>query len=183
VVFVAIAMVAGAPPALAHAKLTSSIPADGATLSASPAEVTFVFDESLVDGSTTISINDENGELVGGGPVTPSGKQATLVVTQPLPAGDYQAAYRVVSGDGHPVTGAIAFSVSAAAPSSGPGTPAPATAATPAASEASSEPSSAASGGAAPAAGLSPAAWLVVIVIIAAIAGAATFAVRRRPTD
>jgi methionine-rich copper-binding protein CopC len=94
----------------AHSKLVTSSPANGAVLQAAPAAVVFTFDEALLPGVDTISINDEAGQNVSSTAVDPRGNTISSSWPAGLPAGTYQVAYRIVSGDGHPVTGAITFS-------------------------------------------------------------------------
>ncbi len=55
------------------------------------------------------------------GEVTTSGPTVSVDVAPLGPAGRYQVGYRVVSGDGHPVQGAVRFTLTKA----GPGTPPP----------------------------------------------------------
>lgn len=107
--------------ASAHAQLTSTSPADGATLSAPPAAVTFTFDADLLPGTNTISINDDHGNVVASQKVQPDGPSVSLAWPAALEVGTYQVAYRVVSADGHPVAGAITFTiVGTGSPSPGP---------------------------------------------------------------
>lgn len=111
----------GAAGAQAHTQLLSSTPADGAVLSQAPATVTLVFEEALLPDLDTISINDADGTNVASEKITPSGTELSIDWPAGLPAGTYQVAYRVVSADGHPVTGAISFSIGEGSlPSAGP---------------------------------------------------------------
>lgn len=103
-----------AAPASAHSKLVSTSPADGAVLDTPPAEVSFTFDEPLLAGTDTISINDEQGNVVASGPATVDGATISLPWPADATEGTFQAAYRVVSDDGHPVTGAITITISGA---------------------------------------------------------------------
>ena len=104
-----------ASPALAHSKLTSTVPADGAILDAPPPSVSFAFDENLLPGTDTISINDDRGNVVATEQVTPDGPTISMPWPAAASAGVFQAAYRVVSGDGHPVTGAISITITGTA--------------------------------------------------------------------
>ncbi len=110
----------GAISAQAHSQLVSSTPANGATLASAPAAVIFEFDEPLLPDLDTVSINDEQGANVYSQKVAPVDNSLTIEWPATLPDGTYQVAYRVVSGDGHPVTGAISFTIGNAAPSSSP---------------------------------------------------------------
>lgn len=113
---------AAALPAIAHAELESTNPADGSSISAPPENVVLTFGEELVPETVNVAISDASGPLDG---VTPRTDGA--VVTVPWPAevgdGDYTVAFRVVSQDGHPVEGTFAFTVEAGA-ASAPATPA-----------------------------------------------------------
>lgn len=156
-----------APAASAHTSLVSSDPADGAVLRQAPQAVTLTFDEDLLAGANTISINLLDGTVVESRPVEPSGASVTLPWPTGLSAGDYQVAYRVVSGDGHPVTGAITFTVTGE-PSPGPSDVVP--------SDDGLSPNPAATPFAPPAPGVaaeSGSALPVVASILAAAAGAA----------
>ena len=109
-----VAGASGAVPASAHSQLVSSTPEDGAVLSAPPTEVAFTFDEDLLAGVDVIAITDADGNVVTSTPVEPQGPTVRMPWPAGLPAGMYQVSYRVVSGDGHPVTGAITITVEAA---------------------------------------------------------------------
>jgi len=100
-------MVAGTAQVSAHTSLLASDPPDGAILAAPPDAVTFTFDEPLLPGTSTLAINRADGSLAAAAEVEPSG--ATVAIDWPvgLGTGSYQIAYRVVSADGHPVSGAI----------------------------------------------------------------------------
>jgi len=106
----------GAAGAQAHTQLLSSTPADGAVLTQAPATVTLVFEEALLPDLDTVSINDAEGVNVASEKITPSGAELSIDWPSGLPAGTYQVAYRVVSADGHPVTGAISFSIGEGSP-------------------------------------------------------------------
>ena len=113
----------GAVSAQAHSQLISSTPANGAVLSAAPAVVDFEFDEVLLPDVDTVSINNEQGQNVYSQKTTPVGTHLTIDWPTNLPADTYQVAYRVVSADGHPVTGAITFTFGKPAPKASSSTP------------------------------------------------------------
>lgn len=96
-----------ASPALAHAGLVSSDPADGSVLTAVPANVTLEFNEDLLEDTVSVAIRDGDDQVVS--TETASADGATVVVPWPVDLADgaYRLAYRVVSADGHPVTGEI----------------------------------------------------------------------------
>jgi copper transport protein len=108
-----LALLLAAPPAAAHATLVSTDPAEGEVVAETPDVVTFTYDEpvSLTDGS--IQVFDAAGE-----PVDSSATSEDEIVTADLPdelaAGTYVVAWRVVSADGHPISGSLTFSIGAA---------------------------------------------------------------------
>jgi copper transport protein len=110
-------LLGGATPALAHAQLEDSTPADGAVLEEAPGSATLTFDEHVrpIEGATTlIGPDGSTSEL------DPRTQDDAVLAPLPadLPEGSYALTYRVVSADGHPVAGTVTFSVGA--PSSAP---------------------------------------------------------------
>ena len=99
----------GATSAFAHSGLESSSPADGSVIAEAPASIIFTFDEELLPDADSISLNAADGTNITSAKVAPTGNTVELPWPADLAPGDYQAAYRVVSADGHPVTGAISF--------------------------------------------------------------------------
>jgi len=100
----------GATSASAHSGLESSNPADGSVVTEAPASISLTFNEDLLPGANSVSLNATDGTSITSAKVEPMGKTVDLPWPAELAAGDYQVAYRVVSADGHPVTGAIYFS-------------------------------------------------------------------------
>ncbi|MEV0593628.1 copper resistance CopC family protein [Nonomuraea cavernae] len=104
------------PPALAHNVLVSSDPKDGATLSASPERITLVFDQSVRRGYAQIGVTGAGGSSWADGAATVAAERVSVKV-RALPAGGtYVVGYRILSADGHPVTGKITFTLAAALP-------------------------------------------------------------------
>ena len=145
--------VAMAPTTSAHADLQVSTPADGESLEIAPEEIRLTFSEELFEELVEISILDAAGDLYSTIEVEQTPPPGTDVIfpwpTQ-APPGEYSIAYRVVSADGHPVTGTISFSYAATAvepstpePSPSDSTPS-AESSTPAASPAASSPTASA---------------------------------------
>ncbi len=97
----------------AHSQLVSSSPANGAMIPVAPTKVVFTFDEDLLRDLDTISINSDQGINVTSQQVEPVANTLSIPWPTNIEAGTYQVAYRIVSGDGHPVTGAISFSIGA----------------------------------------------------------------------
>ncbi len=96
-------------PAAAHSELATSTPADGASLSSPPANVSFTFNESIMDAGLQVVASGANGPLPLDAPMV-AGPTVTVAWPSDAPDGTYQVAYRVVSADGHPIDGSIRFS-------------------------------------------------------------------------
>ncbi|ROP39276.1 copper resistance CopC family protein [Saccharothrix texasensis] len=114
-----------AAPAFAHNVLVGSDPKDGSQLAAGPATITLTFDQPVQAGEkfNTVTVTGPEGtrwEADG----EPTVKDNSVVFpVRPLgPAAEYTVGYRVLSADGHPVTGSLKFTLTTA----GSGTPAPA---------------------------------------------------------
>ena len=107
----------GAVSAQAHSQLISTSPANGAVMRSAPTVVDFEFDEVLLPDVDTVSINNQQGQNVYSQKTKPVGTHLSIDWPGNLPADTYQVAYRVVSADGHPVTGAITFTFGEPAPS------------------------------------------------------------------
>ncbi|WP_063765190.1 copper resistance CopC family protein [Nonomuraea candida] len=102
-------------PAQAHNVLIGSDPQDGATLTASPAQVTLVFDQAVRQGYAQVGVTGADGSAWADGSAVVAAERVSVKV-KPLPAGgSYTVGYRILSADGHPVTGKISFSLAASA--------------------------------------------------------------------
>ncbi|MFD7436859.1 copper resistance CopC/CopD family protein [Streptomyces sp. NPDC059861] len=110
----ALLLLGGAAPASAHAALGRTDPGDGAVLDSAPRHLTLTFTESvgLLDDSVRV-IDPENRPVDTGGAAHPGDRADTVRVGLPtgLADGTYTVAWRVVSADSHPVSGAFIFSV------------------------------------------------------------------------
>jgi methionine-rich copper-binding protein CopC len=102
-----------AAPAAAHAALASSNPSDGERLAALPSTVTLTFDEA-VSTPAFVSVVGADGTDRANGPASVDGSTVTQAVTPSKASGAFTVSYRVVSDDGHPVTGTVDFSVGTA---------------------------------------------------------------------
>ncbi|MFF0012978.1 copper resistance CopC/CopD family protein [Streptomyces sp. NPDC005374] len=104
----------GAGTASAHAALKATAPEDGTVLKSAPRDITLTFTESvgLLDGSLRVLAPDGKRLSIGDAGHGPGGSDT---VRASLPAklaqGTYTVAWRVVSADSHPVSGAFTFSV------------------------------------------------------------------------
>lgn len=124
-----LAPVALASPASAHDELVSTDPVDGASLEEAPAAITLTFGEEVVKLGTAVVVTDAAGVKLADGPLVVDGAVITRAITPPTVVGEVRVSYRVVSSDGHPVTGTFTFTV-ASVPS-----PSPTATALPTASE------------------------------------------------
>ena len=102
------------PAASAHTSLVSSSPSNNAVLKVSPKEIKLTFTEKLVilagKPINRITLQDAKAKTI----ALPRAqiKANTMSVSLPvLNKGNYTARYRVVSGDGHPVSGTIKFRI------------------------------------------------------------------------
>ncbi|MFC4112262.1 copper resistance CopC family protein [Nonomuraea zeae] len=103
------------PPAQAHNVLIGSDPKDGATLTASPERVTLVFDQAVRQGYAQMGVTGADGSAWADGAAVVAAERVSVKV-KPLPAGGaYVVGYRILSSDGHPVTGKITFTLAAGA--------------------------------------------------------------------
>ena len=113
IALVALAVLAvAAPAASAHATLEGTTPARGAALKAEPKQVVFRFNEPVEGTFGAVRVFDAKGKRVDDNHVShPVGAGARIAVglRSGLAHGAYTATYRVISADGHPVSGGIVF--------------------------------------------------------------------------
>ncbi|MBL5974359.1 MAG: hypothetical protein D3X82_11480 [Candidatus Leucobacter sulfamidivorax] len=97
---------AGSSPALAHDELVGySVEADVSDGRA--IALALHFSNEIMDVGTEIAITGPGGEdLTDGAPVI-SGRDVTQPLKHPLPEGNLAVAWRVVSSDGHPISGEL----------------------------------------------------------------------------
>lgn len=173
---------AATPAALPlHAELLGSTPKDGSTVQTARV-VTLEFSEDINPDFVTVQVAGPSGDEADGDATTDGGT-VTQALAGDLAAGQHAVTYRVVSTDGHPVSGTVTFTTTEAPaatspPPSASTTPSPATpTAQPTGSVVASPqptvtaaPTSQESGG-----GLTP--WLVIggVVLLAALALAAAW--------
>ena len=111
---VLLAMLAGAPRALAHAQLLDTVPAAGSTVATTPPEVIFEFDQNVGGTLGAVRVYDAQGHEVDNLDVThPRGNSHWMGVAlkSGLSDGTYTATYRVISADTHVVYGGLVFNI------------------------------------------------------------------------
>ena len=102
----------GTTAASAHATLESSSPADGQSVLTSPSEIRITFSEAVTTISGGLSVLDADGKTVDvGNTEVVGGRTLVAPISETLSDGTYVATYRVLSADGHPVSGSILFGV------------------------------------------------------------------------
>ncbi|MFJ9944882.1 copper resistance CopC/CopD family protein [Streptomyces erythrochromogenes] len=104
----------GAGSAFAHAGLRGSDPAEGSVLATAPKQVTLTFTESVGFSDDSLRVLSPENERVNPRPAQHAdGKDNTARVelSDELAQGTYTVAWRVVSADGHPISGAFIFSI------------------------------------------------------------------------
>jgi methionine-rich copper-binding protein CopC len=111
-----------AAPASAHNSLISSTPSNEASLDAGPQTVVLTFDQPVQEGEglNSVAVTGPDGKQWQGGSATVDSNVVTTPVRTLGPAGVYTIGYRIVSADGHPVSGKVTFTLTKA----GNGTPA-----------------------------------------------------------
>ncbi len=112
----AVLVLGAAGPASAHATLVSSDPAEGAVLEAAPDRIGFTYNETVVGVPDGVQVFDADGDQVASS-TTVSGKQLDVSLTDEVGEGTLVVVWRVLSEDGHPITGSLSFSVGAASAS------------------------------------------------------------------
>jgi len=110
VVATAVALVATASPASAHAELETMNPGPGATLKDLPDEVVLTFSEA-VRTPAFVEVTSADGANVAKGDARIVDNKVTQALGAPAGGGRYSVSYRITSADGHPVGGTVRFTV------------------------------------------------------------------------
>ncbi len=152
-----IVALAVAPAASAHATRIAVDPAENASLTTGPTQVSATFNEPLQTTFAAMTVVGPDGNLWSTGDPRIQGAVVSVAVRPLGPVGIYTVNYRVTSADGHVVGGSWSFRLTAP----GTGTPGPA-------ASASSSPG-----------GLPV--WPFIVAGVVIIVGVAWWAVRRRP--
>ncbi|WP_165962649.1 copper resistance CopC family protein [Occultella glacieicola] len=97
--------------AQAHDTLVSSAPAEGETLTVAPTEVRLTFNNEILDLNAAIVLTDPDGAVLTEEPPVVDGADVALPVPDGVPAGVWTVTWRVVSSDGHPISGTYDFTV------------------------------------------------------------------------
>ncbi|CAN2202546.1 CopC domain containing protein [Candidatus Nanopelagicaceae bacterium] len=108
-------MVNTASIAEAHSTLVSSIPKSGTTLGVVPNLVTLTFNEKLLvipgEQPNSLTVANSSGQSITTGPLKINGSKISITLKSKKSTGKFTVAYRVVSADGHPISGKYFFTV------------------------------------------------------------------------
>jgi methionine-rich copper-binding protein CopC len=109
--------------AQAHDTLVSTQPAGNSTITAGPPEIRLTFDKPVQTGFTEVEVTGPGSTYWAAGPPSVNGDTVTAPLRPLGPTGRYTIRYRIVSADGHPVSGQAVFTLAVAgsgAPAAGP---------------------------------------------------------------
>lgn len=115
-----------ATAAQAHGRLTGTQPAGGTTVAEGPPAVRLLFDEAVQARFAVVAVTGPSGARVDRGGPQVAGTTIDQPVDEMAAPGSYLVAYRVVSADGHPVSGQFRFTYAPGPvrPAAGPTAPA-----------------------------------------------------------
>ena len=104
--------VISAAPVSAHAVLVKITPGADTQLTRAPREVVLEFDERVsTTFATVVVVTTATGVTVARGKPTVLGAKVTQALIPGLSSGRYRVAFRVVSDDGHPISGESNFTL------------------------------------------------------------------------
>ncbi len=113
-VLAALAVVLPLGPAGAHSQLDRSIPAAGARVDSPLIMIELTFNQQIGTAFATVGLTDSSGTSWAAQVSKVEGKTVRVAVSPTMPPQQYTVAYRVVSDDGHPITGSYEFTYTAA---------------------------------------------------------------------
>ncbi|GFN31120.1 copper resistance protein C [Paenibacillus curdlanolyticus] len=109
---IAAGLLYGSSRADAHAQLLETVPEAGARLTHSPEEIKLVFNEAVETNVGSIDILDSLSREVEVKSVKTNSDRTVVTIDLPgMDDGIYTVAYRIVSEDGHPISGSYVFVV------------------------------------------------------------------------
>ena len=111
-VMIALPMAAEVDGAGRHLRLTKSAPAKDAQVTGPPTEIRLWFSLPPELSISRIKLTAADGTAIKLGDVAAADENALVAaVPAPIAAGTYEVSWRTSSGDGHPLTGTFAFTV------------------------------------------------------------------------
>jgi methionine-rich copper-binding protein CopC len=171
-------MVVAPVPASAHEELTATSPVDGSTVTTRVTEVTLSFSGPVRADGSTVTVTGPDGRTHSSAAVS----VVDTVVHQPvapLSSGAYRVEWRVIAGDGDPMSGQFSFTL-ALPPELEPTTAAPTNAAPATAPPSTPEPRSPSVADGGRGSGASPWWWLLAALVVVGVLAAAVVVSRRR---
>ena len=112
----AVILVVPTDAASAHEQLLSSSPAPDERLASPPPEVRLEFTADILGLGAVVLVMDGDGTDWAVGEAQVDGPVVTIAVDPDIPVGGYEVRWRVVSGDGHPISDIIPFTIGDAEP-------------------------------------------------------------------
>lgn len=103
-------------PAAAHDVLLDSSPGNGEQLVEAPQTVSLSFSADVLPVGAAIMVVDQSGHDWVAEEPSVTGPAVTAMLDGPIPESGYEIRWRVVSSDGHPISGLIPFTVGDARP-------------------------------------------------------------------
>ncbi|QAV70122.1 copper resistance protein CopC [Salinibacterium sp. UTAS2018] len=97
--------------ASAHDQIIEQTPNESEVLEVAPTEITLEFTGELMDITQLAMVVDADGTDWVSGPMQVTRRTAVQPLLPDLPDGSYQVRWRVVSSDGHPISGSFEFAV------------------------------------------------------------------------
>jgi len=97
--------------AQAHELLVDSSPRAGDVLASGPSQITLTFSDRPLDDGAVVAVMDAASRDWAGPPPVMDDVNVTVPLADALPDGRYEVVWRVVSGDGHPISGSYTFQV------------------------------------------------------------------------
>ena len=107
----AVVVLGAAPAAQAHDELLDSTPAPGERLSTAPESVSLTFSADVLTLGAVIIVADADERDWVTGELAVDGGVVSAPLAAGMPSAGYEVRWRVVSGDGHPISGVIPFTV------------------------------------------------------------------------
>lgn len=108
-------LVSGASSAWGHASQVSSTPAAGESVPVLPPEIVIAFDSTVMKAGLAVVVRDPAGAIVDGAqPIVVRNEVRVGLAADEDASGTFAVAYRVVSEDGHAITGQFDFTVEGA---------------------------------------------------------------------
>ncbi|GGM25105.1 MULTISPECIES: copper resistance CopC family protein [Micromonospora] len=98
-------------PAHAHAQVIAQSPKANANLAEAPEKVSLTFSAKPLGLGAVVTVVDPTGRSWAAGEPTMTGATVEQPLAGPLTDGNYQVRWRIVSGDGHPISQSFLFSV------------------------------------------------------------------------